>query len=300
MKADIQDQSDYFENQLNYGLNPEFDPRDIVGDDYSNTQERNYGNNEVIGPDATHGTHVSGIVGALRDNDLGMNGIAQDVKIMVLRTVPDGDERDKDVANAIRYAVDNGARIVNMSFGKDFSPEKSVVDEAVQYAEKKGVLLIHAAGNDGENIDEAPNYPTRFYLNKKEASNWIEVGASSWGNDGATFVASFSNYGKRKVDIFAPGVDVYSTVPGQKYKNENGTSMAAPVVSGVAALLMSYFPELTYDKVKDIILKSARKYSQSVKKPGEDSVETSFEDLSSTGGVVNAYEAVNMALDITK
>src|SRR6478609_7881916 len=191
---------DYFGVIVNYGYNVDFDSRKIVGDNYSNLYEKNYGNSDVKGPDPMHGTHVAGIIAANRNNNLGIKGIADHVKIMVVRAVPNGDERDKDVANAIIYAVNNGAKIINMSFGKKFSPEKEAVDKAVKYAEQKGVLLIHAAGNDAEDNDTENNFPSRFYLDGKEAKNWLEIGASSSG-EGNTLAASFSNYGKKNVDL---------------------------------------------------------------------------------------------------
>src|SRR5690606_8189838 len=188
---DLKGAVDYYRVQALYGYNLEFDSRAIVGDNYNDMNEKYYGNNDVKGPDAEHGTHVAGIIAANRKNDVGMRGIADNVKIMAVRAVPNGDERDKDVANAIRYAVDNGAHIINMSFGKSYSPQKEVVDKAVKYAESKGVLLVHAAGNDGDDIDTKNNFPTRFYSDGKEAKTWIEVGASSYGAD-ENFVASFS------------------------------------------------------------------------------------------------------------
>lgn len=284
-----------YKSMYKYGVNKDFDPRNIVGDDYSKLDEKGYGNNEVQGPDADHGTHVAGIIGANRQNDIGMKGVAENVKIMVLRAVPNGDERDKDIANAIRYAVDNGARVINMSFGKGYSPYKAYVDAAVKYAEKKGVLLVHAAGNDHANLDETPNFPNKvFKKSGKSAENWIEVGASSWGDE-KNFVGSFSNYGKTTVDVFAPGVAIYSTVPDNKYDNHDGTSMAAPVVSGVAALLMSYFPELSAIDVKEIILESSIKYTdKEVNMPGKKS-SIPFGKLSTTGGIVNVYAAVQLA-----
>jgi cell wall-associated protease len=283
---------DYYEVIVKYGYNETFNSRAIVGDDINNLYEKGYGNNDVTGPDATHGTHVAGIIAADRTNNVGIKGIANNVKIMAVRAVPNGDERDKDVANAIIYAVDNGAHIINMSFGKSFSPQKEAVDKAVKYAEQKGVLLIHAAGNDGENIDEEKNFPTRIYADGKEAKNWIEVGASAWGGD--ELVGSFSNYGKKMVAFFAPGVEVYSTVPGSKYKNESGTSMASPSTAGVAALIMSYFPELTALEVKDVLMKSTRKFDDlQVQKPGGG--KTKLDQLSITGGLINAYEAVKVA-----
>lgn len=296
---EFKDVYEYYHSIVEFGYNENFNSRKIVGDNPNDPYEKGYGNNDVTGPDALHGTHVAGIVAGNRKNDIGIKGIADNVKIMSVRTVPNGDERDKDVANAIIYAVDNGANVINMSFGKSFSPEKEVVDKAVKYAEKKGVLLVHAAGNDGENIDKEDNFPRSTYLDGKEAKNWIEIGASSWGT-GADFVASFSNYGKKGVDVFAPGVEIYSTVPGNAYENEQGTSMAAPMVTGIAALLMSYFPELSAAEVKDIIKKSTRKFDGlKVTIPG-DHKQTELSELSNTGGLVNAYEAVKMAQELKK
>ena len=285
----------YFKSALEYGYDTTFNTRTIVGDNYADLSQRDYGNRDVTGPDATHGTHVAGIIAANRDNALGGKGIAEPAEIMIVRAVPDGDERDKDVANAIYYAVDNGANIINMSFGKSYSPDKTVVDEAVRYAQEHNVLLVHAAGNDGKSVDKTPNFPNASLDGKKiRAPNWIEVGASSWKlNDGLP--AEFSNYGKKNVDVFAPGVDIYSATPGNGYAQLNGTSMAAPVVSGVAALLMAYFPDLTAEAVRDIILESAIPYRDlAVKRPGDEK-ETKFSSLSTTGGVVNALEAVKMA-----
>ncbi len=290
---------DYFGVIVNFGYNVDFNSRLIVGDNYSNLYEKNYGNNDVKGPDPSHGTHVAGIIAANRSNDIGIKGIADHVKVMVVRAVPNGDERDKDIANAIIYAVDNGAKIINMSFGKSFSPEKEAVDRAVKYAEQKGVLLVHAAGNESDNSDVDKNFPTRFYLSGKAAKNWVEVGASSWGT-GMDFVAEFSNYGKKSVSFFAPGVDIYSTTPGNTYKNESGTSMASPATAGVAALLMSYFPELTAFEVKDILIKSARKFDHlKVHEPGDKKV-VEFNELSLSGGLINVYEAVKMTQDLRK
>lgn len=286
------------EGKLNYGLNLEYNPRTMIGDNPNDPADKYYGNNEVEGPDALHGTHVSGIIAANRNNELGVKGICEDVKIMVLRTVPDGDERDKDVANAIRYAAENGAQIINMSFGKSYSPNKKWVDDAVKFATAKGVLLIHAAGNDAEDLDEVPNFPTREYENGKNAENWLEVGATSW-KEAPKSVAEFSNYGKKTVDIFAPGVDILSCIPRSKYEAHGGTSMAAPVVSGVAALLMSYFPTLSAVQVKQILMESSVKPNNKVIRPG-DTEEVEFNALSKTGGVVNAYRAVEAAQRIVK
>ena len=296
-EEDVKEALEHFENLAKYGINPEFDPREIVGDNYEDLSNRFYGNNDVAGVHNNHGTHVAGIVGAIRNNELGMDGIAAAVKLMIIRVVPDGDERDKDVANGIRYAAENGADIINMSFGKGFSPEKEYVDSAVRFADSLGVLMIHAAGNDGENIDTTHNFPTRYYLDGNEADNWMNVGASSWKN-AADLPATFSNYGKTNVELFAPGVDIYSTVPDNKYEANNGTSMASPVVAGVAALVMSYYPELSANEVKQILINSVTvPKSGTVVRPGnsEGIVEVPFSSLSITGGIVNAYNALKLA-----
>jgi subtilisin family serine protease len=243
---------------------------------------------------------VAGIIGAVRNNNKGMNGVADNVRLMVVRVVPDGDERDKDIANGIRYAVDNGAKIINMSFGKSHSPYKSAVDEAVKYAVSKDVLLVHAAGNDGRNTDTTNNFPRAVYANQSgSASSWIEIGATTWVK-GKHVVADFSNYGKENVDVFAPGVDIYSTIPDSKYASFDGTSMAAPVTAGVAALLRSYYPSLTANQVKDILMQSAVKVKGKVFLPGKESKrKVKMTDLCRSGAIINAYRAVEMAEKIT-
>jgi subtilisin family serine protease len=270
---------------------------EVVKDNYDDPNDKFYGNNDVMGTDASHGTHVSGIIGASRSNNVGIKGVADYVSIMPIRAVPDGDEHDKDIANAIRYAVDNGAWVINMSFGKSFSPEKNWVDEAVKYAESKGVLLVHAAGNDAKNVDIQDNFPSRNYDNDttKPFSNWITVGAS--GARLKELAAPFSNYGKREVDVFAPGVRIYSTVPGgNTYAEMDGTSMASPIVAGLGALMLSYYPELSPQQVISIIKTSTLKIAdKNISKPGTEDEEVSLMELSSTGGLVNAYDAMKLA-----
>lgn len=337
------------EETLKYHLNENYDERTVyVGDNYKDSNERIYGNADVAGPDAEHGTHVSGIIGANRHNEIGIKGVADHIEIMSIRVVPNGDERDKDVANGIRYAVDNGAKVINMSFGKGYKWDKKVVDEAVKYAEAKGVLLVHAAGNDNQNNDVKDNFPNKYYdspeamayakqhkkvdtgafvppslhgtANPREspkrtdekfikspsldtnkytlphAKNWIEVGASSYHNND-DLKTSFSNYGKYNVDVFAPGFMITSTVPGSKYEELDGTSMAAPVVSGLAALILSRYPHLTAVEVKDIIMKSVTKVTRKVKYKNErgETIKANFTDLCVSGGIVNAYNALKLA-----
>jgi subtilisin family serine protease len=280
---------------LEFQYNPDYDPRTVVGDNPRDDAERGYGNAEVEGPDAAHGTHVAGIVAAVRGNGKGIDGVATGVRLMILRTVPDGDERDKDVANAIRYAADNGAHIINMSFGKAHSPGKALVDAAARYADSKGVLMVHAAGNSAADLAVEPSFPVRAYTGGGEPALWMEVGASSWkGLD--SLPATFSNWGDREVDVFAPGVDIYSTIPDGDYGDNSGTSMAAPVVSGLAGLLMAYYPNLSAADVKRILLQSAREYrAQTVFLPGKEGATSPFGALSTTGGIVNAYTAIQMA-----
>lgn len=288
------------ENEISKGESVERAPReyrnDVVKDNYADFNDRFYGNPDVMVSKnaAMHGTHVAGIIGAARNNGVGMNGVADNVKIMMIRAVPDGDEHDKDIALAIRYAVDNGARVINMSFGKGYSPEKNWVDEAVKYAESKGVLLVHAAGNSAKDIDTSRNFPSAVLLDKSKAPNYISVGASGDPKAGG-MVAGFSNYGKNNVDVFAPGVRIYSTVPGgNTYENLQGTSMASPVVAGLAAFLMEYYPFLSPTQVKYVIEKSAQKPDIKARNPATKE-DVDFADLSRSGGIVNAYEAIKLA-----
>lgn len=273
-----------------------FDYRgDVVKDNPTDFNDKNYGNKDIMAATSTHGTHCSGIIGAIRGNGKGVDGVASDVRIMTIRAVPDGDEHDKDVALAIRYAVDNGAQIISMSFGKDFSPRKDWVDDAVKYAESKDVLLVHAAGNDAKDVDTDDNFPSALFKDGKyRPNNYITVGASGDPTNGG-LTANFSNYGKNEVDVFAPGVQIYSSVPGgNTYGNASGTSMACPLVAGIAALTLQYYPNLSAKQLKYVIEKSAIQPDQKVMKPGSDE-KVNLSDLSKTGGITNAYEALKLA-----
>lgn len=302
----IADQKKQIYEFARYGYNPDYRTRQIIGDNYKDKTERYYGNNDVAGPDPSHGTHVAGIIAAEQDNGIGMNGVATNTRIMAVRAVPNGDERDKDVANAIRYAVDNGADIINMSFGKAYSPHKEIVDQAIRYADEHGVLMIHGAGNEAKNTDHNPSYPTDSYGSvpgDSSATLWLTVGATTW-KPGEEFVAVFSNYGDRTVDLFAPGVDIYSTMPGNKYERQEGTSMASPVVAGTAALIMAYYPDLTPHQVRQIIFENTTKYpQQEVIVPNEgnpaEPERVPFHRLSASDGVVNVYKALQAAEKLT-
>lgn len=283
-----------------YSYNVGFNPRDIIGDNPDQMDDIGYGNNDVIGLDTDnfHGTHVAGIIAASRGNGVGIDGVANNVEIMAIRAVPNGDEHDKDVANAIRYAVDNGAQVINMSFGKSYSPNRAYVSEAIAYAAEKGVLLVHAAGNSAENIDEENNFPNDKFGKENNWDNWIEVGASSWGAENE-YIGNFSNFGRKSVDLFAPGVAIYSLAPENGYEEAQGTSMASPVVAGVAAMLLSHFPELTADQLKDVMMRSVRSVKRlKVIEPGSQDKRVNFSKLSVSGGIINAYEAAKLAMSM--
>ncbi|MDQ6470157.1 S8 family peptidase [Flavobacterium sp. LHD-80] len=309
-EADFEEYREQVYDEIDYNLNKDYDGRKVVGDNPDDIKNNHYGNNVVYGPDkekALHGTHVAGIIAQVRGNNLGGDGVANNVEILTVRAVPDGDEYDKDIALAIRYAVDNGAKVINGSFGKSFSPHKEWVYEALAYAAKKDVLIVHAAGNDGYNIDETKNinYPNDSKDNVKEfTNNVITVGAIK-KEYGENVVASFSNFGKINVDVFAPGEEIYATVPNNKYKYLQGTSMAAPNVAGVAALIRSYYPKLKAAQVKQILMDSGVALPSKVvlgenEETGEKPAVVSSAESSKTAKMVNAYNALLMAEKMSK
>jgi len=276
--------------------------KEIIGDNPFDINSTGYGNNKVGDRFADHGTHCSGILSAIRNNGIGMDGVADNVIIMPIRAVNTlryGDEMDKDVALAIRYAVDNGAQIISMSFAKQLSPEKRWVDQAISYADKKGVLMVHAAGNEHLDIDTTANFPSPYYLNSTaRAASFINVGSISI-DTGYALPAKDSNYGQIRVDLFAPGVGIYSCIPGNQYRFMSGTSMATPVVAGVAALIMEYYPKLTAKQVKEILLSSVTPLQgKTVYRPGT-RIKVDFATLCASGGVLNAYQALQLAAKAT-
>jgi cell wall-associated protease len=293
---------------INKNLNPNFDERKLIGDN-PNVLEKGYGNNKIsaniegVRIFQDHNTKVSGIIAANRNNNKGIKGFAQNIQIMPLNISPSGDEHDKDIAMAIRYAVDNDAKVINMSFGKEFSLHKKWVHEAFKYAESHNVLLVHCSGNNGFNTDENPYYPNDIAYDGtgEVCNNFINVGSIAQKVD-STFVSSFSNYGKQNVDIFAPGEKIYTSSAGNNYKFDSGTSLAAPMVSGTAALIWLYYPKLTAAQVKNIILDSGVAYDNlQVQVPGEkEGVLKPFKELSKSGKVVNAYNALFMAGEVSK
>jgi len=309
-EAELEDYRESVYDQFNYNLNKEYDGRKIVGDNPEDIKDNRYGNNVVFGPDkekALHGTHVAGIIAQIRGNDLGGDGVSNNVEILTVRAVPDGDEYDKDIALAIRYAVDNGAKVINGSFGKSFSPHKKWVYDAIKYAAKKDVLIVHAAGNDGYNIDKTENinYPNDSEDNVKEfTNNVITIGAINKAY-GENVVAPFSNFGKINVDVFAPGEEIYATVPNNKYKYLQGTSMASPNAAGVAALIRSYYPKLKAAQVKQILIDSGVALPSMIilgenPNPDQKPVAVSSAESSKSAKMVNAYNALLMAEKMSK
>jgi cell wall-associated protease len=298
----FQDLDEYINQQKelqNAKQTPALNYRDsITGNDEDDFSSKSYGNSDIMGGTSLHGTHVSGIVAGIADTTF-TGGVYPRARIMMVRCVPNGDEHDKDVALGIRYAVDNGAKIINMSFGKALSPHKAWVDDALRYAGKHDVLIIRASGNDSKNTDTDPDYPSAIFNNNEKALNVISVGASGDSSLSGGIVAGFTNYGAKTVDVLAPGVKIFSCMPYNKYGNEQGTSMSAPVVAGIAALLRSYFPKLTAVQVKQIIEESSDQSmaNKRFRKPGGDKKETlTLKQICKTGGIANAYSAVQMAL----
>ncbi|MDF0706925.1 S8 family peptidase [Flagellimonas okinawensis] len=299
---ELEEGIEYFTEQANYNLNKDFNGRSPVGDDPYDIADVPYGNGNPknIVESESHGTHVAGIIAAQRNNGIGMNGVANNVEIMSIRAVPNGDEYDKDIALGIRYAVDNGASIINCSFGKAFSPKAEWVYDAIKYAASKDVLIVHAAGNDGEDLEvpENRNYPNDDMESDREfVDNMLTVGAlaSSYGSE---MVATFSNYGSQRVDVFAPGAEIYSTMPNSEYEFQGGTSMAAPAVAGVAALVRSHYPNLSASQVKNIIMQSGLRTNRSVIVAGDQTKSTTFDKISKSGKIVNAYNALILADNI--
>lgn len=304
VKKELKEGITYFTESVNYNLNKDFDGRQVVGDDPYDFNDRNYGNGNPKNrlEDESHGTHVAGIIAAERNNGVGAKGVANNVRIMSIRAVPNGDEYDKDVALGIRYAVDNGAQIINCSFGKSFSPNAEWVHEAIKYAAQNDVLIVHAAGNDGNDLDDSsnPNYPNDHNFTGSEiADNVLTVGALT-PSYGSKMVATFSNYGNANVDVFAPGDDIYSTMPNDKYDFQGGTSMAAPAVAGVAALIRSHYPTLSAAQVKQVIMQSGLSSKATVVLGGDASKAKPFSNISKSGKMVNAYNALLLADNISK
>jgi cell wall-associated protease len=303
---DIKNMKIQLDSVISKNLNIDYNDRLLIGDN-PKILEKGYGNNNVSNnkaghrPIQDHCTKMAGIIGGNRENKKGIKGILQNVKIMPLNISPSGDENDKDIAMAVYYAVDNGAKVINMSLGKEFSLHKEWVFDAFKYAEDHDVLIVHSAGNDSSDMDKNPEYPSdnSFDGSNEICNNFINVGSITHKLD-STFVSGFSNYGKQNVDLFAPGQEIYTTSAGNSYKSDSGTSMATPMVSGTAALIWSYYPNLTASEIKQIILDSGTTYNLEVIVPGTEDKKVPFSDLSKSGKVLNVYNAMQLAEKVRK
>ena len=291
-----------YEDRLNIFYNKDYDERKVTGDNVKDINDKFYGNHKVHGRvPFEHSIAVSGILGAKRDNGIGIQGVSNNIKIMPIVMVASGDEHDKDIALAIRYAVDNGASVINMSWGKDFSTEETWVHDAIKYAEAHDVLLVTAAGNSGRNIDENKYYLNDYLEEEEIVNNFMVVGANNYKVT-EKLIASFSNYGKKHVDLFAPGIYIYTTETNDKYQTSRGTSFASPIVSGIAALIRSYYPNLTASEVKTILMESGTSFDLQVRVFDENrkKIYFPFSELSKSGKVVNAYNALVLAEEISR
>ena len=231
------------------------DKRLLMGDNMDDADDRYYGNPTLTIEGCEHGTFVAGVIGGDAQDDHRFDGIAKDVaRLMIVRASPDGDEYDKDIASSIYYAVDNGARVINISLGKYYSPQERMVNDAIRYAADRDVLIICAAGNNSLNLDTIPSYPSGVDRAGRFLPNFLRVGA----NDEQGRYAEMSNYGSKSVHLFAPGTLIASVFPGNKYDLSQGTSLAAPVVTAVAALLRSYFPYLKAAQITNLLMETVR------------------------------------------
>ena len=302
----LKESIDYYKDRLASHFNMDLDGRAKTGDDPYDINDTGYGNNEVSGPEpdkehVKHGTHVAGIIAADRSNDIGLKGVSSNARIMVVRAVPDGDEYDKDIALGIRYAVDNGAKVINTSFGKYFSPNPEWVLDAIKYAAENDVLIVNAAGNEGIDLDSKRVYPNdQDPANSTEISNnFLTVGALNY-EYGSGLVAEFSNYGNSNVDVFAPGTKIWSTTPNNEYEYLQGTSMASPAVAGIAAIIRGYYPQLTAAEVKQVIMDSGLTTNATVLVAGDRNNTKKFQNLSTSGKMANLYNALILADQISK
>ncbi|WP_062055909.1 S8 family serine peptidase [Aquimarina longa] len=295
------------DERLSKLMNFKYNDRSILGDDPNNLADNEYGNNIVnkYSKILYHGTNVTGVIASTRDNNIGAQGILNNCKIMVLSVSPIGDENDKDISLAIKYAVDNGAKIINMSFGKDFSINKKWVNEAIKYASEKDVLIVSSAGNESRNLDNQNIYhvnDTEYSTGNEISNNFLLIGSSTYSLD-KNLKKSSSNYGKSNVDLFAPGHNIYTTSPlEEKYKFTTGSSYSSAIVSGIAALIRSCYPDLKAFQIKEILMKSGISYNIDVEMTLKDNTKKMipFSDLSKSGKIVNAYNALLMAEQVSK
>lgn len=278
--------------------------KDIIGDNYLDINYNKYGNNVLLTADAAIGTMEAGIIVAKRENGLGGNGIMDQAEIMTLRVAANGEPYLKDIALAIRYAVDHQADIIMLPVQNTLYPEdqKKWISEALEYAESKGVFCITPAWEGAQDLAVETYYPNRWMTGKKELTNLMVVCSSDKnGNPSMN-----SNYGAKEVDLYAPGMEIYSTYTGDTYQSGTGLGLAAATTVGVAALIKAYYPHLTGTQIRNILLETvtSRKDAEVEKgiivdgKPTQDLF--LFGDLCLSGGIINAYQAVVAADKIAK
>ena len=299
----VDDLNEYIAGKEKAAISLETPPEDIrkliIKDRYEDLKDQYYGNNNITGPNAKHGTHVAGLAAGIIDTIFTKSNFNNPIKLMGVRVVPDGDEYDKDIALGIRYAVNNGAKIINMSFGKSFSPEQAWVDSAIRYAASKDVLIIHSAGNESYDLNNKTVYPSPYSSSfNNKASNMITVGASSDPIIAESLLTDFSNYGNQIVDLFSPGNKIYSSLPNQTYGFTNGTSMSAPILSHIAAIVRAYFPKLSAIEVKAILLQSCWKPEDenSIFPIPQKDQSKKLKELSAEGGIINAALCIQNAI----
>ncbi len=299
----VDDLNEYIAGKEKAAISLETPPEDIrkliIKDRYEDLKDQYYGNNNITGPNAKHGTHVAGLAAGIIDTIFTKSNFNNPIKLMGVRVVPDGDEYDKDIALGIRYAVNNGAKIINMSFGKSFSPEQAWVDSAIRYAASKDVLIIHSAGNESYDLNNKTVYPSPYSSSfNNKAINMITVGASSDPIIAESLLTDFSNYGNQIVDLFSPGNKIYSSLPNQTYGFTNGTSMSAPILSHIAAIVRAYFPKLSAIEVKAILLQSCWKPEDenSIFPIPQKDQSKKLKELSAEGGIINAALCIQNAI----
>mgnify|MGYP000162688740 FL=1 len=278
--------------------------KDIIGDNYLDINDNKYGNNVLLTADAAIGTMEAGIIVAKRENGLGGNGIMDQAEIMTLRVAANGEPYLKDIALAIRYAVDHQADIIMLPVQNTLYPEdqKKWISEALEYAESKGVFCVTPAWEGAQDLAVETYYPNRWMTGKKELTNLMVVCSSDKnGNPSMN-----SNYGAKEVDLYAPGMEIYSTYTGDTYQSGTGLGLAAATTVGVAALIKAYYPHLTGTQIRNILLETvtSRKDAEVEKgivvdgKPTQDLF--LFGDLCLSGGIINAYQAVVAADKLAK
>ncbi|MBG7630454.1 MAG: S8 family serine peptidase [Bacteroidetes bacterium] len=283
-----------------YSNNISFDDRAIIGDNVNDIEDRDYGSPFITNSlkEFTHGSIVSGVLAAHRTNNKGVRGITNTVKLMPLCIQAKfGAETDKDLALSIKYAVENGAQVINISANRTYELHNEWVQQALLYAEEQNVLVVKGAGNSETDIDKIITYPNK---NTKDhvLNNFIVVGATGMELN-SNFKPVWANYGRKTVDFYAPGESILTTTPFDSYKVDSGSSLSTAITSGVAALLLSYYPDLKVSEIRQILMESATRYDLDIELDYDSNTTVPFSKLSNSGGVLNAFNAFVLAEKIS-